>query len=59
MKVLHGIANPSKMKRFSNLLKGYEIELITLKNIEITDEPKEDGVTTKENAISKAIFCGQ
>ena len=59
MKVLLGTTNPSKVKRFSNLLKGCDIEFITLKDIEITDEPKEDGVTPEENAISKAKFYGQ
>lgn len=59
MKVLLGTTNPSKVKRFSNLLKGCDIEFITLKDIEITDEPKEDGATPEENAISKAKFYGQ
>lgn len=59
MKVLLGTTNPSKVKRFSNLLKGCDIEFITLKDIDITDEPKEDGATPEENAISKAKFYGQ
>ena len=56
MKVLLGTTNPSKVKRFSNLLEGCDIEFITLKDIDITDEPKEDGATPEENAISKAKF---
>ena len=59
MKVLLGTTNPSKVKRFSNLLEECDIEFITLKDIEITDEPKEDGDTPEENAISKAKFYGQ
>ena len=59
MKVLLGTTNPSKVKRFSNLLEGCDIEFITLKDIDITDEPKEDGATPEENAISKAKFYGQ
>ena len=51
MKVLLGTTNPSKVKRFSNLLEGCDIEFITLKDIDITDEPKEDGATPEENAI--------
>ena len=59
MKVLLGTTNPSKVKRFSNLLEECDIEFITLKDIEITDEPKEDGDTPEENAISKAKFYAQ
>lgn len=59
MIVLLGTTNPSKVKRFSNLLEGCDIEFITLKDIDITDEPKEDGATPEENAISKAKFYGQ
>ena len=59
MKVLLGTTNPSKVKRFLNLLEGCDIEFITLKDIDITDEPKEDGATPEENAISKAKFYGQ
>ena len=33
MRVLLGTTNPSKVKRFSDLLKGYDIEFITLKDI--------------------------
>ena len=33
MRVLLGTTNPSKVKRFSDLLKGYDIEVI--------EEPKE------------------
>ena len=39
MRVLLGTTNPSKVKRFSDLLKGYDIEFITLRDIE--EEPKE------------------
>lgn len=59
MKVLLGTTNPSKVKRFSNLLEGCDIEFITLKDIKITEEPREDGATPEENAISKAKFYGQ
>ena len=33
MRVLLGTTNPSKVKRFSDLLKGYDIEFITLRDI--------------------------
>ena len=35
MRVLLGTTNPSKVKRFSDLLKGYDIEFITLRDIEV------------------------
>ena len=38
MKVLLGTTNSSKVKRFSDLLKGYDIEFVTLNDIEITDK---------------------
>lgn len=41
MKVLLGTTNPSKVKGFSDLLKGYDIEFITLKDIKIAEEPEE------------------
>ena len=41
MRVLLGTTNPSKVKRFSDLLKGYDIEFITLRDIEVIEEPKE------------------
>lgn len=59
MKVLLGTTNPSKVKRFSDLLKGYEIEFVTLRDLAITDEPEEAGVTPEENAVLKAKFYGR
>ena len=52
MRILLGTTNPSKVKRFSDLLKGYDVEFVTLKDLAITDEPE-------ENAIVKAKFYGQ
>lgn len=54
MKVLLGTTNPSKVNRFSNLLKDCGIEFITIKDIKITVEPEENGKTPEENAILKA-----
>lgn len=59
MRILLGTTNPSKVKRFSDLLKGYDVEFVTLKDLAITDEPKENGTTPEENAIAKAKFYGQ
>ena len=48
MKVLLGTTNPSKIKRFSKLLENCDIEFITLKDLEIEDEPDETGKTPEE-----------
>lgn len=56
MRILLGTTNPSKVKRFSDLLKGYDVEFVTLKDLAITDEPEENGTTPEENAIAKAKF---
>lgn len=59
MKVLLGTTNPSKVKRFENLLNGCNIEFLTLKDLDITEEPDEIGNTPEENAVLKAKFYGQ
>lgn len=59
MKVLIGTTNPSKVKRFSALLAGGDIEFITLADIGVTAEPEERGSTPEENAVIKARFYGQ
>ena len=59
MRVLLGTTNPSKVKRFSDLLKGQGIEFITLGDLGITEEPEEIGNTPEENAIRKAEFYGK
>lgn len=59
MKILLGTTNPSKTKRFSNLLKSYQAEFLTPKDLAITAEPEENGTTPEENAILKAKFYGQ
>lgn len=59
MKVLIGTTNPSKVKRFADLLSNYNIEILTLKDLNIFDEPAETGRTPEENAIIKAKFYGR
>ena len=51
----------SKEKHRIEALKalGYDIEFITLRDIEVTEEPEETGTTPEENAIMKAEFYGQ
>lgn len=59
MKVLIGTTNPSKVKRFEELLDGNNIEFCTLKDLGIESEPEEKGATPKENAVIKAKYYGQ
>ena len=56
MKVLLGTTNPSKVKRFEDLLSDYDVEFYTLKDLGVADEPLESGKTPEENAIIKAKF---
>ena len=53
MKVLLGTTNSSKVKRFADLLKGYDIEFITLKDIKIIEEPEEKGDFTRRKCNHK------
>ncbi|MBO5222010.1 MAG: non-canonical purine NTP pyrophosphatase [Clostridia bacterium] len=57
--VLLGTTNPSKVKRFRDLLAGYEVEFFTLADRQITQEPEETGATPEENARIKARFYGE
>ena len=59
MRILLGTTNHSKVKRFSDLLRGSDVEFVTLKDLAITAEPEEDGTTPEENAVLKAKFYGQ
>lgn len=59
MRVLIGTTNPSKVKRFKELLSGCDVEFYTLRDLGIDGEPEEQGSTPEENAIIKAKFYGQ
>ncbi|MDE7390729.1 MAG: hypothetical protein K2M82_07305 [Lachnospiraceae bacterium] len=59
MRVLIGTTNPSKVGRFKEILRGYDIEFLTLSDLNISDEPLENGRTPKENAVIKAEFYGK
>ncbi len=58
-KILLGTTNPSKVNRFSKLLEGNNVEIFTLRDLNIVDEPEEIGKTPEENAITKAVFYGK
>ena len=59
MKILIGTTNESKVNRFKELLGEYGVEFLTLKDLNITDEPQEKGSTPEENAVIKARFYGK
>ena len=59
MKVLIGTTNPSKLRRFEELLSGYNIEFFSLRDLGIDTEPEETGKTPEENAAIKAAFYGK
>ena len=59
MKILIGTTNPSKVEYFAEMLSGFGIEFMTLRDLGITDEPPETGKTPMENAMLKAAFYGR
>ena len=59
MKVLIGTTNPAKVKRFSEFLPDCGIEFLTLSDLQITEEPEENGSGPEENARIKAAFYGK
>ena len=43
MRVLIGTTNPAKLKLFEQVLEGYPIEMVCLRDLGITAEPEEMG----------------
>jgi len=58
MKVLIGTTNPAKVGRFRDFLPDKGIEFLTLRDLDVKDEPSESGSTPEENARIKAEFYG-
>lgn len=59
MRVLIGTTNPSKLQVFQNLLAAYDVELVSLTDLGIADEPDETGRDPAENAEIKAAYYGR
>ena len=59
MRVLIGTTNPAKLKLFEQVMAGYPIEFVTLRDLDIQAEPEEKGNTPAENAAVKAAFYGK
>lgn len=58
MKVLIGTTNPAKVGRFRDFLPDKGIEFLTLRDLNISDEPSESGTSPEANARIKAEFYG-
>lgn len=58
MRILLGTTNPSKIRRFTDLLQEYDVQILTLQDLCIVEEPEETGKTPAENAALKALFYG-
>lgn len=55
-KLLIATTNPGKILEYKVILKDLPIELVTLKDLNITADVQEDGKTFEENAIKKVKF---
>lgn len=58
-KLLIGTTNPAKLAEYKKLLADSGLQLLGLKDLGITDYPKEDKSSFEENAIAKAKFYSQ
>lgn len=56
MKLLLGTTNPAKIKDYKKYLLHSNLELLTLQDARIFEEPLEIGKTFEENAMQKAKF---
>lgn len=56
-KILFATANPSKAKRFSKGLEKYDIEVLSLKDMNLDIDVEENGKDAIENALIKARAC--
>lgn len=55
-KLLIATTNQGKILDYKNFFKDFPLKLVTLKDLNIKVEPKEDGKTYQENAIKKVKF---
>ncbi|MBQ4552904.1 MAG: non-canonical purine NTP pyrophosphatase [Clostridia bacterium] len=56
MDILIGTTNPAKINRFSKLLNGYAVRILTPNDLGIHDSPEENGKNPIENACIKAAY---
>lgn len=58
-KIVFATGNPTKAKRFSKGLLEYDIEVLSLKDLDLKLDSDENGNTAIENALIKARECYQ
>ncbi|MGH7948319.1 MAG: non-canonical purine NTP pyrophosphatase [Candidatus Binataceae bacterium] len=51
--------NPAKLAEYRLLLRGLDLQVVSLQEVGISETPEETGATFKENALLKARFCHQ
>ena len=57
MKLILSTQNPSKALQIQTLLNLPELEVVTLAELEISDDVEETGTTLEENALIKTLFA--
>ena len=58
-KILIATHNPGKILEYREIFNGHQFELLMLNDLNISEEPEEDGKTFEENAIKKVEFYSQ
>jgi len=55
-RLLIATTNPAKLAEYRRLLRDFALEAISLRDVEIEDQPAETGATFAENAMLKARY---
>ncbi len=55
-KILIATTNQGKLAEISGILKNFPVELVSLRDVGITDDVEETGATYEENSHLKALF---
>lgn len=55
-KLLIATTNPGKLREYKDFLSNLPVELVSLKDLAISDDIEEKGKTYKENSKAKALF---
>jgi XTP/dITP diphosphohydrolase len=58
-KLLLATNNQAKVEEIKRFLSDVPVELVTLKDVGITEQAPEDGRTFEENAMSKGTCCSR
>ena len=56
MRLLVATTNTGKLREIRSLLAGVPIELVTLRDLPVLEEPEETGLTFEDNARLKALY---